>query len=188
MNSGSPSARSDDELLRISKAVLSEQGFQVGTISGGVDLILAENSYFVVAIVAMNTIRDLIFAESAAFEALARRIESATLGPKKWDTYLVLLTQEKSAEDDDITHDLYAINYDMSRLRRIAHTGVDPTSEAVSHALAPFVKPTTTRASAAQGDALDSLLVALISRGVNEELAQRAIAAFKQGAALDDVL
>lgn len=59
--------------------------------------------------------------------ALAQRIESAALGPKKWDTYLVLLTQEKSAEDDDVTRDLYAINFDRSRLRRIAHTGVDPT-------------------------------------------------------------
>ncbi|RBA38292.1 hypothetical protein DQ226_04945 [Dietzia maris] len=188
MNSGSPSIRSDDELLRISKAVLSEQGFQVETLSGGIDLILAENSYFVVAVAAMNTIRDLILAEPVAFEALARRIESAALGPKKWDTYLVLLTQEKSAEDDDITHDLYAINYDMSRLRRIAHTGVDPTPESVSHALAPFVEPAASKTSAAQTDALDSLLAVLISRGVDEELARRAIAAFEQGATLDDVL
>ena len=188
MSSGAPTASSDDELLRISKEVMSEQGFQVETISGGIDLLLAENSYFVVAIAAMNTIRDLIFAESTAFETLARRVESVTLGPKKWDTYLVLLTQEKSAEDDDITHDLYTINYDMSRLRRIAHTGVDPTPEAVSHALAPFVEPAGSRTSAVQDDALDSLLIALISRGVNEEFAQRTIAAFKQGATLDDVL
>ena len=56
MSSGAPSASSDDELLRISKEVMSEQGFQVETISGGIDLLLAENSYFVVAIAAMNTL------------------------------------------------------------------------------------------------------------------------------------
>lgn len=187
MNGESLSTRSDDELLSITQTVMSEHGFHVETLSGPIDLVLAENSYFVVAVAAMATIRDLILAETVAVDALAQRIESAALGPKKWDTYLVLLTQEKSAEDDDITRDLYAINYDTSRLRRIAHTGVDPTPEAVSHALAPFVEPKPS-AAAAQADALDSLLRALISRGVDEELAQRAITAFGQGAALDDVL
>lgn len=188
MNSESPYGRSDDDLLRIAKTVLSEQGFQVESVSGSVDLILAENSYFVVAVAAMNTTRDLILAEPVAFEALAERIGSAALGPKKWDTYLVLLTQEKSAEDDDVTRDLYSINYDTSRLRRIAHTGVDPTPEAVGHALAPFVAPATSATSAAQTDALDSLLRVLITRGVDVQLAQRAITAFEQGASLDDVL
>lgn len=188
MNSASPFARSDDELLRITKAVLLEQGFHVETVSGDIDLVLAENTYFVVAVAAMNTIHDLILAESLVFDALAQRIKTAILGPKKWDTYLVLLTQEKSAEEDDVTRDLYAINYDTSRLRRIAHTGVDPTPEAVSHALAPFVEPATSTAPATQADALESLLHVLISRGVNEELAQRAITAFEQGVVLDDVL
>lgn len=188
MNTASPPARSDEELLHITAAVLSEQGFHVETVSEGIDLVLAENSYFVVAVAAMNTIHKLILAEPVAFEALAQRIDSATLGPKKWDTYLVLLTQEKSAEVDAVTRDLYAINYDTSRLRRIAHTGVDPTPEAVSHALAPFVEPATSTRSAVPAHALDSLLRALISRGVDEELAQRAITAFEQGAKLDDVL
>ncbi|PRZ34818.1 hypothetical protein CLV47_12350 [Antricoccus suffuscus] len=189
MKSDSPSTRSDDELLRIVEAVLSEQGFHVETVSEGIDLVLAENSYFVVAAAAMNTIRDLILAEPVAFEALAQRVKSAALGPKRWDTYLVLLTQEKSAEDDGVTRDLFAINYDTSQLRRIAHTGVDPTSEAVSHALAPFVEPATSSTTAAvQPDALHSLLDALISRGVDRELTQRAITAFGQGATLDDVL
>lgn len=188
MNSASPSLRSDGELLRIANAVLSEQDFHVETVSGGMDLILAENSFAVVCVAAMSTIRDLIFAEDVALEALAQRLESAALGPKKWDTYLVLLTQEKSAEDDDVTRDLYAINYNTSRLRRIAHTGVDPTPEAVSHALAPFVEPVTSTTSAAHADALDSLLRALVSRGVDEELAQRAITAFAKGVLLDDVL
>lgn len=188
MNTESILARSDEDLLHIAKTVLSEQGFHVESVSGSVDLILAEDNYFVVAIAAMNTTRDLILAESVAFEALAHRIDAATLGPKKWDTYLVLLTQEKSAEDDEVTRDLYSINYDTSRLRRIAHTGVDATPEAVRHALAPFVEPVASSASAAQADALESLLSVLITRGVDRELAQRAVTAFEQGASLDDVL
>lgn len=189
MSLAPPPARSDDEILRITKAAMSAQGFQVETINEGIDLVLAENNYFVVAVAAMNTIRDLILAEPVALEVLSQRIASAALGPKKWDTYLVLLTQEKSAEDDDVTRDLYAINYDTSRLRRIAHTGVDPTLEAVGHALAPFAEPVTSTTDAdTQADALDSLLSALISRGVDDDLAQRAITAFEQGATLNDVL
>lgn len=187
MNGAFPFGRSDTELLLIASAILSEQGFHVEAASEGIELVLAENDYFVLAVAAMNTIRELILAEPVAFEALAHRIESAALGPKKWDTYLVLLTQEQSAEDDDLTRDLYAINYDTSRSRRIARTGVYPTPESVRHALAPFVEPTTT-SSDAQADALDSLMRALITRGVDETLAGRAITAFEQGATLDDVL
>lgn len=188
MSIASPDARSDEELLHLTRSVLLDQDFHVETVKGRVDLILAENRYFVVAIAAVSTIRDLVLAEPVAFETLAQRIESAVLGPKKWDTYLVLLTQEKSAEDDDVTRALYAINYDTTRLRRIAHTGVDPTREAISHALAPFVEPATSTTSDTQADALSSLMRSLALHGANEELAQRAIAAFEQGATLDDVL
>lgn len=187
MSGGRPSPRSDDDLLQVTRSVLTDQGFQVGSLGGTIDLVLAENNYFVVAVAAMNTIGELIQAEPVALDALGQLLESAILGPKKWDTYLVLLTQEKSAEDDDVTRDLYAINYDTSRLRRIAHTGVDPTPDAVSHALAPFVAPSS-KTLVGQADAFESLLQALVSRGVDEALAQRAITAFEQGATLDDVL
>ncbi|MFE4541581.1 hypothetical protein [Arthrobacter sp. NPDC056727] len=188
MKTTSLSGRSDNELLGFTKTVLSEQGFQVETIGENIELVVAENSYFVVAVAAMNTIRNLILAEPAVFEALSKRIESVALGPKKWDTYLVLLTQEKSAEDDAVTRDLYAINHDTSRVRRIAHTGVDPTPEALRHALAPFLEPVTPTATVVHTDALESLLQTLISNGVDEELARRAVTAFEQGASLDDVL
>ncbi|WP_140425745.1 hypothetical protein [Cryobacterium sp. N19] len=172
----------------MTKTVLSNQGFQVESMGEHFNMIVAENSNFVVAVAAMNTIQNLILAEPVALDAIARRIQSVELGPKKWDTYLVLLTQEKSAEDDDITRDLYAINHDTSRLRRIAHTGVDPTPEAVRHALAPFIEPVTPTTLIAHTDALDAMLSTLISGDVSEELARRAVVAFEQGASLDDVL
>lgn len=180
--------RTDDGLLNITKAVLLDQGFHVEVVRGDVDLILAENSYFIIGVCALNTIHELILAEPIALSTLALRAGSANLGPKKWDTYLVLLTQDKTGEDDAATRDLYAINYDTSRLRRIAHSGIDPTSAAVRHALAPFIEPASSTTDSTKSDALDSLLHALTSRGVSDELANRAISAFAQGAALDDVL
>lgn len=180
--------RSDEELLRLAEAVLLENGFLVETTSEQIGLVLAEDKYFVVAVVATNTIRDLILAEPLAFDALVQRTGSATLGPKKWDTYLVLLTQEKPLGDEEVTRDLYAINYDTSRSRRIAHTGVDPTSEGISRALAPFVAPVVSTDSPVQEDPLLSLLDALVYRGVDADYAQRAVTAFDKGASLDDVL
>lgn len=189
MNEVAADVRTDEELLNLARSILSEKGFYTETSRTSIDLVLAENSLFVIGVAAVSTTRDLIKVEPFAFAALAERLEGTILGPKKWDTYLVLLTQEKSIEDDEITRDLYAINYDTTRVRRIAHTGVNPTPEAVAHALAPFVEPRTSISpSASQGDALESLLHALVSGGVDEELAQRAVAAFGQGAQLDDVL
>lgn len=188
MNSTRVFVRSDDELLRLAGSILGEQGFHVEVVGDGIDLVLAENKYFVVAVVATNTVRDLIMVEPMAFDALAQRTASATLGPKKWDTYLVLLTQERPLGDEDVTRELYAINYDTSRSRRIAHTGVDPTPDDISRALAPFLEPATPATSAVHSDPLASLLEALVSRGVDADLAQRAVTAFNQGASLDDIL
>lgn len=181
-------ARSDRDLLLLMEAVLLEQGFQVEHADQGIDLLLAENRYFVIAAAAMNTINNLINAEPIAVEALASRVDSATLGPKKWDTYVVLLTQEKSGEDDQVTHDLYKINYDTALLRRIAHTGVAPTREDVERALAPFMHPKRSASEEASTDALTLLLQSLVSRGAESDLAHRAINAFRQGAVLDDIV
>lgn len=188
MNFSSLSTRSDHELLGLAEDAFTEQGFQTEMVEGDLEMLLAENRYFVVAVIAMNTIGNLMLAEPVAFEALARRIASATMGPKKWDTYLVLLTQERSAEDDEVTRALFSINHDTAHVRRIAHTGVTSTPTGVAHALAPFLRPIVLGDSIVQDDALAALLHALIEGGVDEGLAQRAVAIFEQGGSLDDVL
>lgn len=179
---------SDSELLHIAKGVLEAQGYRVELATAGIDLLIAENPYFVVAVAAMITIQDLVLNEGLAEASLANRLDDSVIGPKRWDAYLVLLTQERSSEDDATTRDLYAINYDTARLRRIAHTGVDATPEAVSHALAPFIAPSESTSPEIQDDPFAALVDALASRGVSRELADRAVTAFEQGASLDDVL
>ena len=137
---------------------------------------------------AMNTIQDLLLSEGLAEGVIAERLSAGAVGPKKWDAYLVLLTQERSSEDDATTRDLYAINYDTARLRRIAHTGVDATSWAVAHALAPFVAPTEETSLAIHDDPFLAFVDVLASRGVARDIANRAVTAFEQGASLNDVL
>jgi hypothetical protein len=188
MTSRAQMPATDGDLLAVAEVVLSAQGYFVEKLDDPMDWLLAENAYFVVAVVASHTIQDLRIAQGPAEEALAERLTAASIGPKKWDAYLVLLTQEKSPEDDLTTRELYAINYDTTRLRRIAHTGVSVTSESVSHALAPFVAPLEGSASDIHEEPFSRLLAALEARGVDRDLADRAIAAFEQGASLDDVL
>jgi hypothetical protein len=188
MMGSSKVARSDTELLSVVEVVLKGQAFSVEKIEQTMDLLLAENEYFIVAVVASHTIQDLRDSQGFAEGILAARLDAEALGPKKWDVYLVLLTQEVAAEDDTITRELYAINYDTTRLRRVAHTGVSATQESVSRALAPFIAPVQTRGGAIHKEPMDSLFAALNERGVDPDLASRAIAAFEQGAALDDVL
>lgn len=180
----------DSELLHIAKGVLETHGFAVESspTTSGVDLVLAENPYFVVGVAAIKTIHELLTYEGLAETSLANRLDNSAIGPKKWDGYLVLITQERSSDEDDTTRDLYAINYDTARVRRIAHTGVDPTPEAVAHALAPFIAPSDATSSEIQDDPFVALVDALASRGVSRDFANRAAAAFEQGASLDDVL
>lgn len=178
----------DADLLAVAESVLTSHGYVVETVDDPINLLLAENAFFVVAIAASHTIQDLRSAQGAAEEALAERLATASIGPKKWDAYLVLLTQEKSPEDDLTTRELYAINYDTTRLRRIAHTGVSATPESLSHALAPFTAPLEGSSTGIHEDPFARILVALEARGIDQDLANRAIAAFEQGASLDDVL
>lgn len=178
----------DVDLLAVVEDVLQGQGFLVAALPGSVPLVLAESPYFLIAVGALHTIGDLISSQGLAETSLLERLDAETIGPKKWDIYLVLLTRESSPEDDVTTRDLYAINYDTSRLRRIAHTGVVATKDSVAHALAPFLAPVETATVETVEAPFAALLSALIGRGVERQLAERAIAAFEQGASLDDVL
>ncbi len=188
MNNPAQIPLADGDLISLAESILTDQGYFVEKLDSPLGLLLAENAYFIVAVVAFHTLQDLRAAQGPAEAALAERLETASIGPKKWDAYLVLLTQERAPEDDLTTRELYAINYDTTRLRRIAHTGVSLTSESVSNALAPFVAPLERNAAVIHEGPFARLLTALEARGVDRALANRAIAAFEQGASLDDVL
>lgn len=181
-------SRFDAELLTLAGSVLSDGGFVVEMIEAGVTMLLAENHYFVVGLVAPNTIRNLLSIESTAFEALADRISASEIGPKKWDTYLVMMTQERASDDDETTRGLFAINHDTAHMRRMAHTDIELSRTSVSRALSAFLEPVEVDEVEARSDALIALAQALAERGVPEFLATKAVAVFNQGGALDDVL
>lgn len=181
-------ARFDPELLRLARSVLSESDFAVELVEAEVPMLLAENRYFVVGVVAPSTIHQLLSVESLAFEALEGRISSSEMGPKKWDAYLVMMTQEKASDDDETTRGLFAINHDTSHLRRMAHTDIELTRASVTRALSAFLEPVEVDEADTRSDALLALVQSLTQRGIPESLAAKAVAVFNQGGALDDVL
>lgn len=179
---------SDRELMALARSILNEENYAVESVEGDISMLLAENAYFVVGIAAASTIAQLLVAESIASGMIANRLAESNPGPKRWDAYLILLTQERSPETNDTTRDLFNINYDTTGLRRIAHTGVDATLTAVRNALTPFVAPIELDDPSIATDAFTSFVEALASRGVERELANRAVNAFRQGVHLGDVL
>jgi len=181
--------QSDPELLALARAVLSGEQYRVEEVSDhGIPMLLAENYYFIVGVAAAPTIAQLVLAEGVAEDVLARRLGEADVGPKVWDAYLILLTQEGLSEGGEATRNLFRINYDTQAIRRIAHSGVGPTLAEVRHALTPFVVPIELDDPTIAGDAFKSFTDALIQRGISRELATRAVAAFRQGGRIDDLI
>ena len=181
----------DRELMGLARSVLESESFNVEIVEiaeGGIPFLLAENSYFIVGVVATATIRDLIGVEGPAAHDLAERVSAGDAGPKLWDAYLVLLTQELSPDAASVTRDLYQINYDTSRLRRLAHTGVPCTLTGVRTALNPFVRPITLDAPVVSTDPFESMTASLVRRGVDEDLASKAVQVFCQGGDVSDAI
>jgi hypothetical protein len=188
MTDASPTVSSDRELLALARSVFVDEGYAVEDVTGDISLLLAENPYFLVAVSATSTIAQLLLAEPLAEAAVSHRLAASDPGPKRWDAYLILLTQERSPENRQTTRDLFEINYDTSNLRRIAHAGVQATLAAVRDALTPFVAPIELDDPSIARDPFDAMVAALAARGVDRDLASRAAAAFKQGVPLGDVL
>jgi hypothetical protein len=178
----------DRELLALGRSVLLDEGFVVEEVQGEVSILLAENAYFLVGVCAAPTIEQMLAAQPLAEIAIAERFSATDPGPKRWDAYLVLLTQERSPESRRTTRELFEINYDTSSLRRIAHTGVQATLASVRDALSSFVRPVELDDPSIVRDPFDAMAEALAERGIERELAVRAITAFKQGVSLGDAL
>jgi hypothetical protein len=134
--------RSDPDLFTLAREVLGEEGYVIQEVNEtGLDVLLAENPYFIVAVATAPTIDELILAEGRGEEILQARLRGADVGPKVWDAYLVLLTQERLVDGGEATRQLFSINYDTRAIRRIAQSDVNPTLRDVRLALRPFVAP-----------------------------------------------
>ena len=203
--------RCDKDLLLIAEDILSESGYEHGWLAAdddaavarrgrssanggtvamnGQDMLLAENAYAVVVVVAATTVGGLVIAEQFVELQLRSRIAEADAGPKRWDAYAVLLTQDIPSGNgrDSGSSVFFDINYDTSHFRRLVRAGVKSTKRGVSEALTPFLEPDF-RDAGLLDDPMESFSVALVDQGIDKSLASRAVEVYRQGGRLDDVL
>lgn len=181
--------RSDSDLLELASKMLTDEDFVVAHVGDDAsEFLLAENRFFIIALATPATLRDLLAAEPAVESYLRGRLELADVGPKVWDAYLVLLTQERALDEGAGLHPLFNINYDTRGLRRMAQAGVSATAAGVRDALAPFMRPLMIASAGLSEDPLQAFESALVEEGVPPQTALRSVEIFKQGGRLDDAV
>ena len=125
-------------LLAAASLVLRSHGFAVRSVplmSLASQLLLAENEMFLVGVVEFSGNESLTVVESAASMALAERLDRA--GAKRWDAYLVLITDAPSG-DQQMSAAAADILYNTRYVRRIIRWELAPTEESLTLGLRPF--------------------------------------------------
>jgi hypothetical protein len=178
----------DLSLLRLVEEAVTSEGYEVivQTDDVGMTMILAENDYFMVAATAVGTVKDLASAEPYLVDRLSVAVSSEGAGPKRWDAYAVLLTQQTGGNDDDLSR-LFELAYDTSGVRRIVQAGVHPDLESVRRAIVPFVRPPDLLSRDLAADPLEQLEQELERLGSDPLTARRALDVYRAGGGLSDV-
>lgn len=183
-----PSDSSRADLLGVARDVLASNGFNVksepleGTTS---DWVLAESDLFIVAVAAAGDLQGLREVESFAAPELIERISTQGSGGKRWDAYLVLVTNRAATQPDD-ARALVDMEYDTRGVRRLVEVAVEPTMDDLRRVLRPFM-PLPPAAEEGATDAFADLTEQLVLNGVVEGDASRIVAAWQTKGNLDDV-
>lgn len=160
-----PSDALDVELLDLADSALRESGYVVQRFAiGGLDYVLAEDVDNVVALTAVVSVDAVLRTEPVVSNVLATRFANLASSPKRWDGYVVLLTSE--VPDDSLAEPLFALTYNLARVRRVVRVGVEPTRAGVHRALRPILPLTKVADHIAPGDALRALEERLVADGV----------------------
>lgn len=178
---------SDSHLLNTAEGVLTEAGFSTrrGVFSSAdAPCLLAEDEFFIVAIVASQTLKEARRVESFAAAELLDHVAEARVGAKRWDAYLVLLAEEVIDEVEQ-GRDLVELQYNTRGVRRLVATGVSDR-DSLMVALRPFL-PLPQPVPGGLSDALSDLTDQLVINGVDREQAARYVGAFDQRGSLDDI-
>lgn len=181
----------DRTMLRLIEDVFRDEDYEVVALTadeGSVPMVLAENNYFMAAATAVATVEDLALAEPHLVSRLAVATSAANAGPKRWDAYALLLTQQEAGADDSVTNRLFEMSYDTSRARRIVQAGVKADLVSVRRAIVPFIEPPEFVTGDLLEDPLTQIEEELIRRGANPELASRAVEVYRSGGSLSDAL
>lgn len=177
---------SDPQILASARRVLAARGFrlQESRLPEPADApwLLAENEYFLIAVVAGRTVDDIRVFEGYVAAALNELLANSAVGSKRWDSYVVLLA---SADADQRGRpSVLELEYNTRSLRRLVSLGV--TEASVEEALSPFFSLPDPPAGGLP-PAYDELVEQLVVHGVDAERAQSAVASYRHSGGLDDI-
>lgn len=179
----------DRTLLRLIEDVFRAENYEVVSVASSppsVPMVLAENNYFMAAATAVATVQDLALAEPHLVSRLATA--AAIAGPKRWDAYALMLTQQEVTAEEFEANRLFELAYDTSRVRRIVQAGVKADLASVRRAIVPFIEPPGVTAEDLLVDPLTQLQDELIRQGVEAPLVHRAVDVYRSGGSLSDAL
>jgi hypothetical protein len=178
----------ESHLLGSADAILRDAGFITRrTILAGssAPCLFAEDAFFVIAVVAARRLSDATRLESFAAADLLERLAASPFGGKRWDAYVVVLSEETLPADSEHARNLVDLQYNTRGVRRLIAMGVSDVAS-LSSALRPFL-PLPDPAPGGLSDALEDLTEQLVVNGIDRDLAERYIAAFRDTGTLDDL-
>ncbi len=177
-----------EDHLRIAEDILRRAGFATSwlALSGSSRVLVGEDDYFVLGVVAAATLKGLLAAEEVISIAFVNRLAEAAAGPKQWDAYLVLMTPEAPSKSREGASELVALNYDTRYLRRLAHVGVQPARESIEQALRPFLPLPLGGDLESAVDPLKLLQDELPHFGISPKQAAQAISSYRLTGAIED--
>jgi hypothetical protein len=173
-------------LLAIARRVLIQHDFRVSErILDGADAatwLLAESEYFLLALAAGESFDDLLVLEGFLAASLATVFEDGKLGPKRWDSYVVLLSS--SGADQRGTPDVVRLQYNTRSLRRLVSLGIPAHEDTVAEALATFL-PLPESLPGGLRSAFDELVAQLVINGIAEDQAATVVSSYRTTGSID---
>lgn len=176
---------SDPQLLAAARRVLTDEGFRVleSRMSAPADApwLLAENRYFILAVIAGRTLADLQVFEGYLVAALTERLDVPALGPKRWDAYAVLLAS--GSEDERGLPEVVELQYNTRSFRRFVCLGVSEPS--VDDVLSPFFSLPDPPAGGLPS-AFEELVNQLTVHGVDADRARSLVSDYQRTGGVSD--
>ncbi len=177
---------SDPGLLAVARRVLTQHDFRVSEMTladaDAATWLLAESEYFLLALAAGASFDDLLVLEGFLAAALATVFEDRRLGPKRWDSYVVLLSS--SGADQRGAPDVVRLQYNTRSLRRLVSLGVPSREETVAEALATFL-PLPEPPPGMLRSAFDELVTQLVINGIPEDRAATVVGSYRRTGSID---
>lgn len=168
---------------------LSDAGFETKFWQIGTDMepvVIAENSYYLIAFQVFDIWRDLVDAASPVEMALSELITKAEASEKTWDAYLVLTCRGRPIGYDEL-NEWSNLSYDTRYTRKIVRAGLGDSLEKVIEVARPFIYLERARYSAKHRNPLDILEEKLVQMDWNRDEVKKLITVFKERGNLENV-